>query len=116
MLTKWRSRRETEYPTLGIAQPVFHQFLSEIIPSKPGDRNVVNSNCIDKLPSGDPIDIILVFSELTLKPHLAAIVSKVTATLSTACLVTAYNAASSANFDSLIFVLSGLVLAVLSPS
>ena len=29
------------YPTLGIVQPVFHQFLSEILPSKPGDGDVV---------------------------------------------------------------------------
>ena len=29
------------YPTLGIVQPVFHRFLSDILPSKPGDRDVV---------------------------------------------------------------------------
>ena len=29
------------YPTLGIVQPVFHQFLSEILVSKPEDRDIV---------------------------------------------------------------------------
>ena len=29
------------YPTLGIVQPVFNQFLSEVLPSKPGDRDIV---------------------------------------------------------------------------
>ena len=29
------------YPTLGIIQTVFHRFLSEILPSKPGDRDTV---------------------------------------------------------------------------
>ena len=29
------------YPTLGIVQPVFHQFLNEILPSKPEDKDIV---------------------------------------------------------------------------
>ena len=29
------------YPTLGIVQPVFNRFLSEVLPSKPGDRDIV---------------------------------------------------------------------------
>ena len=29
------------YPTLGIVQPVFHRFLNDVLPSKPGDRDVV---------------------------------------------------------------------------
>jgi len=29
------------YPTLGIIQPVFHQFLNDVLVTKPGDKDVV---------------------------------------------------------------------------
>jgi len=32
------------YPTLGIIQPVFHQFLNDVLLSEPGDKDVVKKN------------------------------------------------------------------------
>ena len=32
------------YPTLGIIQPVFHQFLNDVLVTKPGDKDVVKKS------------------------------------------------------------------------
>jgi len=34
------------YPTLGIIQTVFHQFLNNVLVTKPGDKDVVKKNAI----------------------------------------------------------------------
>jgi len=66
--------------------------------------------------SGKPNDIILVFSKLTVSVHpTVVVVTKILATLSTACLVTAYNVAPSPNFDSAISA-TYLAFTVASPT